>query len=268
MEGTIITGSKTALSNLVRCIERAGLSINGVFLQTLATSSIALSKDEKNIGIVLADVGAGQITLSIYEHGALAATGVIPIGGEYITNDIAIGLKTKSEVAEEVKLSHGTALVDEALEDEVFTVPRIGSDVENEFNQVDLAHIIEPRMLEIFELIRQEVKRNGFIESPGGYVLTGGVMSMPGALELAREVFQNSIRVATPDYIGVREPQFTASVGMIKYALENTRQRELEVAATAVSAKNNSSNQRDRVQEPAEKASMKEKVKNWFKEFI
>ncbi len=268
MEGTIITGSKTALHNLVRCIERAGLSINGVFLEPLAAGTLALSNDEKALGIVLADIGAGQITLSVFEQGSLAATSVLPIGGEYITNDIAIGLKTQSDVAESIKIKHGCALVDEAMDDETFTVTRIGSDARKKYSQVDLAYIIEPRVVEIFELIAEEVKRLGYSESPGGYVLTGGVMSMPGTLELAEAVFQNSVRIASPEYIGVREPQYTASVGIIKYAYENTRQSEQEVAASTSSPGKSAPPKRHRPALTDEKPSMKEKVKNWFKEFI
>ncbi|MDQ0339228.1 cell division protein FtsA [Caldalkalibacillus uzonensis] len=270
MEGTIITGSKTAIHNLVRCIERAGLSVAGIFLQPLATSTIALSKDEKALGIALVDIGAGQMTVSVFEQGTLMNTVVIPVGGEYITNDIAIGLKTQSDVAEQVKVKHGCALIDEALEDETFSVPRIGSDTYKEFSQVDLAHIIEPRLVEMFELVQKEVKRMGYTEVPGGYVLTGGVTAMPGVLELAKDVFQNSVRIAVPDYIGVREPHYTAAVGIIKYALQNMRQPEKEMAA-AVPSK---SKGRPAAAEPqpttrsASKQTVREKVRSWFKEFI
>ncbi|GGK15695.1 cell division protein FtsA [Caldalkalibacillus thermarum] len=270
MEGTIITGSKTAIHNLVRCVERAGLSVAGIFLQPLATSTIALSKDEKALGIVLVDIGAGQMTVSVFEQGTLINTTVIPVGGEYITNDIAIGLKTQSNVAEQIKVKHGCALIDEALEEETFSVPRIGSGTFKEFNQVDLAHIIEPRLAEMFELVQKEVKRMGYSEVPGGYVLTGGVTAMPGVLELAKDVFQNAVRIAVPDYIGVREPHYTAAVGIIKYAFQNMRQSEKEVAVASAAKPNQrpTSQESQPTTRPAYKQSVKEKFKNWFKEFI
>jgi cell division protein FtsA len=269
MEGTIITGSRTVIHNLVRCIERAGLSIAGIFLQPLAASSLALTKDEKSMGIVLADIGAGQTTVSIFDHGSLVATTTIPVGGEYITNDIAIGLRTTTEIAEKVKTKHGCAFVDDAVEEEMFKVPKIGSNVEKDFSQVELANIIEPRVEEVFDLILEEVRRLGYADTPGGFVLTGGVVTMPGVLEIARMNLQNSVRIAIPDYIGVREAQYTTGVGLIKYAYQNIRRAHHEVAATVAP-----SNQKKRVKPegklPMEsgKETIKDKVKSWFKELI
>lgn len=267
MEGTIVTGAKTAIHNLIRCVERAGLTVAGIFLQPLATSTVALTKDEKALGIALVDIGAGQMQVSVFEQGSLANTTVIPVGGEYITNDIAIGLKTQTDIAEKIKVKYGCALIDEALEDETFTVPRIGSDTHQEFNQVDLAHIIEPRLAEMFELVQREIRQMGYREIPGGYVLTGGVTAMPGVQQLAKLVFQNAVRLSAPDYIGVREPHFTAAVGLIRYAYHNLRLAEKEVAATQSSQPKlrliTESNQQSRP-----KQSVREKVKSWFKEFI
>jgi cell division protein FtsA len=269
MEGTIITGSKTVIHNLVRCIERAGLSYAGVFLQPLAASSLALTKDEKSMGIVLADIGAGQTTVSIFDHGSLVATTLIPVGGEYITNDIAIGLRTSTEIAEKVKVKHGCAFVDDAVEEEVFKVPKIGSNVEKDFSQVELANIIEPRVEEIFDLILDEVRRLGYDDVPGGFVLTGGVASMPGLLEVARLGLQNSVRIAIPDYIGVREAQYTTGVGIIKYAYQNIRRHHQEVAATATpSTHHKRMKQGNRTSEDSQKESVKDKLKSWFKELI
>src|SRR5690606_9577215 len=119
----------------------------------------------------LVDIGAGATTISIFDQGNLAATSTLPIGGEFITNDITIGLRTQTEVAEKIKLKYGCAVVEDAGADQVFKVPRIGSNLEKEYSQVDLANIIEPRVTEIFHLIRQEVRRLGYQEVPGGYVL-------------------------------------------------------------------------------------------------
>lgn len=268
MEGTIITGSKTVIHNLVRCIERAGLSISGIFLQPLAASSLALTKDEKSMGIILVDIGAGQTTVSIFEHGNLVATSVIPVGGEYITNDIAIGLRTTTESAEKVKVKHGCAFVDDAVEEEVFKVLKIGSNTEKDYNQVELAHIIEPRVEEIFDLIIDEARRLGYPEIPGGFVLTGGVVSMPGVLEIARYGLQNSVRIAVPDYIGVREAQYTTGVGIIKYAYQHIRRNQKEVAATVTPSSHKKRIKSESKSTDSQKESVKEKVKGWFKEFI
>lgn len=271
MEGTIITGSKTIIHNLVRCIERAGLSIAGIFLQPLAASTLALSKDEMQMGCALIDIGGGQTNISIFENGSLVDAFVIPIGGEYITNDIAIGLKTSSDIAEKIKIKHGCALIDQAVKEEVFTVPRIGSNLHKEFNQVDLAHIIEPRLEEMLEIIHQEIIRAGYHSIPGGYVLIGGVSATQGIVELAREVLQNSVRISAPDYLGVREPQYTTGVGIIKYASKHAR-RHLH-QDEAISLPNNQRNQAKRMKSEqgmmaVGRYSVKERVKNWLKEFI
>ncbi len=269
MEGIIVTGAKTAIHNLIRCIERAGLSVAGIFLQPLATSTVALTKDEKALGIALVDMGAGQMTVSLFENGSLVNTSVIPIGGEYVTNDIAIGLKTQSEVAEQIKIKHGCALIEEALEDETFSVPRIGSNEHKEYNQVDLAHIIEPRLAEMFELVQKEIRKMGYQEVPGGYVLTGGVTAMPGIQELAQSVLQNAVRIAAPEYIGVREPHYTAAVGLIRYAFQNLRQAEKEVAASTQSqGKLRLVGESNHQGQQGTKQSVREKVKSWFREFI
>lgn len=223
MEGTIITGSKTILHNTLRCVEKAGLEIIDISLQPLAAGAFALSKDEKNLGVALVDIGGGSTTIAIFENGFLKATSVVPVGGEHITKDLSIGLRTSTEDAEKIKIKHGHAFYDDASEEEVFSVPIIGSDQHQQFNQLEVADIIEARMEEIFELVQVEIKRLGVLDLPGGYVLTGGVANTSGILELAGIIFENRVRVAIPDYIGVREPQYTTAVGLIKFAYKNAK---------------------------------------------
>lgn len=223
MEGTIITSSKTILHNTLRCVERAGLEILDITLQPLAAGSFALSKDEQNLGVALIDLGGGSTTIAFFEQGQLMATNVIPVGGDHITKDLSIGLRTSTEDAEKIKIKHGHAFYDDASEDEVFSVPIIGSDQHQQFNQLEISDIIEARMEEIFELVVQEMRRLGIQDLPGGFVLTGGVSNMQGVLELAGEILQSRIRIAAPDYIGVREPQYTTAVGLIKYAYKSAR---------------------------------------------
>lgn len=223
MEGTIITGSKTVLHNLLRCVERAGLEITDICLQPLAAGSISLSKDEKNLGVALIDIGGGSTNISVFDQGSLQTTSVIPIGGEHITKDLSIGLRTSTEDAEKIKLKHGHAFYDTASEEEVFSVPIIGSDQHHQFSQLEISDIIEARLEEIFELVVEELRKHGVKELPGGFVLTGGVVSMPGVLELAQAVLNGNVRIAIPDYIGVREPQYTTGVGLIQFAYKNAK---------------------------------------------
>jgi len=232
MEGTIITGSKTILHNTLRCVERAGLEVMDIVLQPLAAGAFALSKDEKNMGVVLIDIGGGSTTLGWFAEGQLAGTAVIPVGGEHVTKDLSIGLRTSTEDAEKIKIKHGHAFYDQASEDEVFTVGIIGSDQQQQFNQLELADIIEARMEEIFELIQNELRKMNVRDLPGGFVLTGGMANMQGVLELAQDMFQSRVRLAVPDYIGVREPQFTTAVGLIKFAYKNAKLQGRQVEAT------------------------------------
>jgi len=223
MEGILITGSKTILHNLLRCVERAGLEISDIALQPLAAGTVALSKDEKNLGVALVDIGGGSTTIAYFEHGQLKSTSVLPVGGEHLTKDLSIGLRTSTEDAEKVKIKHGHAFYDDASEDVVFEVSIIGSDKTQTFNQLEITDIIEARMEEIFELVQQELRRMGVKELPGGYVLTGGTVNIPGTLEIAQTVLKNNVRIACPDYIGVREPQYMTGIGIIQFAYKNAK---------------------------------------------
>jgi cell division protein FtsA len=259
VEATIITGAKTAIHNMLRCIEKAGLKVSGLVLMSLASGQLALSKDEKSIGTVLVDIGAGATTIAVFEQGNLVATSTLPIGGEFITNDISIGLKTQMEIAEKVKTKFGCAVVEDAMSDQVFKVTRVGSNVDKEFTQVDLASIIEPRVQEIFHLIHQEVIRLGYGQIAGGYVLTGGTVSMPGMLTIAQVELDNSVRIAVPDFIGVRDPAFTSGVGVIKYV------SKLMVKGRGASAVKKTGVRKSTT---SSKPGVFEKIKTWLSEFI
>jgi cell division protein FtsA len=235
MDGTLTTGSKSIIINTLRCVERAGLEIVDIVLQPLAAGDYALSKDEKNLGVALIDLGGGSTTIAVFEEGFITQTSVIPVGGDYITKDLSVGLRTSTEDAEKIKVKHGHAFYDEASEDEVFSVPIIGSDQHQQFNQLEISDIIEARMEEIFELVLHEMKRLGLSDLPGGYVLTGGIANMQGVLELAQVILQNRVRIAVPDYIGVREPQYTTAVGLIKYAYKNARLPGGHVGSSTIS---------------------------------
>lgn len=229
MEGTIITCSKTMLHNILKCVERANLQIADICLQPLAAGSIALSKDEKRLGIALIDIGGGCTTISVYENNHIVASSVIPLGGDNITKDLSIGLRTSTEEAENIKIKYGHAYYPDADEEEVFEVSVIGSQKKKTYNQQHVANIIEARLEEIYTFAYRELQKMGFYDLPGGYVLTGGTMKLPGTLELGQEVFHANVRIAIPDYIGVREPQFTAGVGILQFAYHNAKIQGKEI---------------------------------------
>jgi cell division protein FtsA len=218
MDGTMMTTSKTILHNVLRCVERAGLQIREIYLQPLAGGYFALTEDEKNHGTAYVDIGGGSTTIAIFHEGHLINTSVIPVGGDHITKDLSIVLKTPTEQAEMIKIKYGHAFYDDASDDELFEVPVIGADMKEQYSQRYIAEIIGVRLEELFELVLEEFYRMGLQDLPGGVVLTGGVSKLEGIGQLARHILQTRVRLYTPDYIGVREPQYTTAVGLIRYA--------------------------------------------------
>ncbi|GGB45188.1 cell division protein FtsA [Virgibacillus dakarensis] len=272
MEGTIITCSKTVLHNILKCVERAGLEVTDICLQPLAAGAIALSKDEKNLGVALIDVGGGCTTVSVFENDHLVSTSVIPLGGDNITKDLSIGLRTSTEDAEDIKLNYGHAFFDDAQEDETFTVPTIGSDTSQTYNQLQIADMIEARLEEIYAYAEREIRRMGYHELPGGYVLTGGTMKMPGVLELAQDLFQANVRMSLPDYIGVREPQFTAGVGILQFAYRNAKIQGKDlfpsVIVNSYEEKPKRTKKQPKAEEKIEKKKKESGIANLFKYFF
>ncbi|ASS75861.1 cell division protein FtsA [Tumebacillus algifaecis] len=257
VEAYIITGSRTIIHNLVRCVERAGVQIAGLVLSPLSAGTVALTNDEKKLGVGLIDLGAGQTTVSVFKEGILEATTVLPVGGDHVTNDIAIGLRTQTEAAEGIKLRHACALVSESVQDHTFKVSRVGGNADKEFTQVDLAHIIEPRLQEIFMMVRQEMEKLGYKELAGGYVLTGGGANLPAVDKLAEFELESSVRVAIPEFLGVKDASFINGVGIIRNVARNFTNK-VEVAAAAPRRKAGGN----------QGGGFVEKIKNWFNEFI
>ncbi|RHW36492.1 cell division protein FtsA [Neobacillus notoginsengisoli] len=270
MEGSIITGYKTILHNLLRCVERANLEVLDITLQPLAAGVFSLSEDEKNLGTALIDLGGGTTTIAVFEEGSLTSTSVIPLGGEHITKDLSIVLRTSTENAEKIKLKYGHAFYEDAAEDEVFSVPVIGSDQHQQFNQLELSEIIEARLEEIFEMVLNELKRLGVRDLPGGFVLTGGVSNMEGVLELAQAVFQTRVRRAVPDYIGVREPQYTTGVGLIKYASKNSKYEDYGTESVSIPHPTEQKEKRQTKPQPKQKQAKQpeEKMTTKVKKFL
>ncbi|HLR80291.1 MAG TPA: cell division protein FtsA [Bacillota bacterium] len=273
MEGTIITCSKTVLHNILKCVERADLHVADICLQPLAAGSIALSKDEQNLGVALIDVGGGCTTVSVFANDHLAATSVVPLGGDNITKDLSIGLRTTTVEAENIKVNHGHAFYDAADESETFQATIIGSDSTQTYNQLQISDMIEARLEEIYAFAEKEIRRMGFYDLPGGYVLTGGTMKMPGVLELAQDLFQANVRIAIPDYIGVREPQFTAGVGILQFAYHNAKIQGKEFYPSVKmdsSQEENPSRKKHQSQssEPKKKKKKESGIANFFKFFF
>lgn len=271
MEGTIITCSKTFLHNMLKCVERANLEVLDICLQPLAAGTVALSKDEKDLGVALIDIGGGCTTVSVFEHDHLVSTSMVPLGGDNITKDLSIGLRTSTEQAEGIKINYGHAYYDTAQEAETFSAVIIGSNKQQTYNQLEIADMIEARLEEIYAYALREIRKMGYQDLPGGYVLTGGTMKMPGVLDLAQEIFRANARIAIPDYIGVREPQFTVGVGTLQFAYRNAKIQGKELFPSVIMSANEPSIKRPKKQRNSVEGKQEKKesrMANLFKYFF
>ena len=198
VETHIVTASATAVQNLSKCVGAAGVKIDELVANSLAAAEAVLSDTEKELGVAVADIGAGTIDLALFQDGSPFHTRVLPVGGSNVTNDVAIGLKTSLQVAEELKVSHGTCDLRQVEDDEEISVSVLGDDAGRTVSRLEVCQIIEARMRETFELVRNEMRAAGVGMLPAGIVLTGGASQLAGAAELGRDVLQMPVRVAAP----------------------------------------------------------------------
>ncbi|WP_118182263.1 cell division protein FtsA [Paraburkholderia phosphatilytica] len=217
----IVTGAVSAAQNIVKCVRRCGLEVNDLILQPLASSLAVLTEDEKELGVVLVDIGGGTTDIAIFSEGAIRHTAVIPIAGDQITSDIAMALRTPTPDAEDIKVSYGIAKQALADPDEMIEVPGLGERGPRTLSRQALAAVVEPRVEELFSLVQQVVRESGYEELlSSGVVLTGGAAMMPGMVELGEDIFLKPVRIGVPEYAGgladvVRNPRFSTGMGLL-----------------------------------------------------
>ena len=221
VEAHIVTASATAVQNLTKCVQLAGVKIDELVADGLASSEAVLTETEKELGVAVADIGAGTIDLALFADGSPFHTSVLPVGGNNVTNDVAIGIKTTLQVAEELKVRHGTCDLRD-LEDEEIAVSMMGDDAGRTVSREELCQIIEARMRETFELLRGEMTRSGHGMLPAGIILTGGAAQLAGTAELGRDVLQMPVRVGAPSGIAglvdtIQDPSFSTAVGLLRW---------------------------------------------------
>ncbi len=235
----LVTGAVSAAQNIVKCVQRCGLSVEDVVLEQLASSYSVLTEDEKELGICLVDMGGGTTDIAVFYGGAIQHTAVIPIAGDQVTNDIAVSLRTPTQYAEEIKIKYACALSQLANPDETIEVPSVGDRPPRRLARQTLAEVVEPRYEELFSLVRDELRRSGFEELiAAGVVLTGGSAKMEGAVELAEEIFHVPVRLGVPQHVEglfdvVRNPIHATGVGLLLYGKE-TSQAHADRSATKV----------------------------------
>ena len=217
----IVTGAVSAAQNIVKCVRRCGLEVNDLILQPLASSLAVLTEDEKELGVVLIDIGGGTTDIAIYSQGSIRHTAVIPIAGDQITNDIAMALRTPTIEAEDLKIHHGVARQELADATAMIDVPGVGDREPRPMSKQALAAVIEPRVEELFTLVRNIVRESGYEDMvSSGIVLTGGTSMMPGMEELAEHVFLKPARIGSPEYRGhlhevLRSPRYSTGLGLL-----------------------------------------------------
>lgn len=228
----IITGGRTALQNAIKCTERAGLRVSGLVLEQLASSKVTLSKDEKDLGVALVDMGGGTCDLVIYTQGAVAYTAILPIGGSHVTNDIAVGLRTPQSTAEELKKKYGCALSSLVSAEETIEVEGVGGRAERTILRRLLCDVIEPRVEETLNFINNEIQKSQLTHLlGGGVVLTGGAAQLDGSVELGEFIFDMPVRVGKPRVFGgltdvVNQPTYSTVLGLMVYGKEQGKSQE------------------------------------------
>jgi cell division protein FtsA len=222
VETHIVTAPATAVQNLMKCVAQAGVKIDELVVNALASAEAVANETERELGVAVADVGAGTIDLAMFNEGSPFHTTVLPVGGNFVTNDVAIGIKTSLPVAEELKVRHGTCDLRGIGEDETIAVSVLGEDAGRTISRLELCQIIEARMRETFELLAAEMRSAGPGMLPAGLVLTGGGAQLAGVAELGREVLQMPVRVVAPSGIGgltdsILTPAFSTAIGLLQW---------------------------------------------------
>lgn len=221
VETHIVCGGSGTIQNLVRCVERAGVHATGLVLESLASAIAVLSESERQTGVMLVDIGGGTTDVAVFVEGSVWHTGVIPVGGSHITNDVAIGLRAPYETAEELKIKYGKATMDGVLTDEPIRLNAEGGP--QTYKRAELCEIIEARAEEIFHFVKEELRASGMLgRLPAGAVLTGGTAQLAGIADLGAQILDMPVRVGLPmDIEGlvdtIASPAYATSVGLVRW---------------------------------------------------
>ena len=253
----IITGAVTSAQNIVKCVNRAGFKVNDIVLEPLASSKAVLTQDEKELGVLLIDMGGGTTDVLLHLEGAPYHTEVLSIGGDQVTNDLSIMLKTPLDSAENLKKEAGCCYEELVQEDEEVHIPGVGGRPPRTIMRSELVEIVQPRMAEILGMIREQIDRKGYLNIlGGGVVITGGGSLLSGTAELATDIFNLPARIGYPIKVGglveeYHNPIYATGVGLV---LAGVSKRDVAYMDTSSSEKTFTS--------------VWDRMRNWFKEFF
>lgn len=252
----IVTGAVTSIQNIVKSVNRVGLEINEIILEQIASSEAVLSKDEKDLGVALIDIGGGTTDIAVFTDGSIKHTAVLPVGGNYLTSDIATGLRTPLADAEKIKIKYGCAFSALIAKEETIEVPSVGGREPREVSRQILGRIVAPRMEEILTLAYKEIVKSGYEDIlAAGVVLTGGTALLEGIMELAEQIFNMPVRRGRPTGIGglndmVKSPMYATGVGLVLYGSKHISKNAFIQGSGSLFA------------------NMFKKIKKWFLEFF
>lgn len=237
----IVTGAVTSAQNIIKCANRAGLDVWDIILESIASSEAVLTKEERNLGVALIDFGGGTTDMAVFSKGSIKHTSVLALGGDNMTYDIAVGLRTARLEAEKIKIKYGCALSSLIGKDETIEVPSVGGRRTRVLSRHILGEILEPRVEEIFSLIYRELVRSGYEDMiSSGLVVTGGSAELAGVAEVVEQIFNSPARLGYPQGIGglvevVNKPMYATAVGLVLYgAKEGRKSRKFRIRDTNI----------------------------------
>ena len=239
----IVTGAATSAQNIIKCCNRTGLNVTEFVLEPLASAEAVLTPEEKELGVALVDMGGGTTDIVLFHDGAVKHTAVLSVGGNHLTNDIAAGLRTPIAQAERIKQRFGCAKVAMAAGDDEVEVPSMGGRNPRTISRRILCEIIEPRLEEIFQLLRREILKSGYEDSlASGMVMTGGSTLLPGMVEMAEETCNMPVRLGVPTQVGgltdvVSSPVYSTGVGLVLFGLKQQDRKILRITEKNVLSK-------------------------------
>jgi cell division protein FtsA len=252
----IVTGQITAAQNLVKCVHNAGMDVSDMVLEQIASSEAVLSSDEKEIGVVLVDCGGGTCDVAIFYGGTIRYTENITLGGDHVDRDISLGLSTPLSEARKIKESYGSAYSELVPSDEIIQIESVGGRPPRKILRKDLAMIIEPRIEEIFSMVRKAIYRSGYKDLiPAGAVITGGTINIDGSREIAEKVLGIPVRIGQPNSLGglsdhTSNPLYATGIGLVLYGVKSGGEKMIKIKEENVMKK------------------VLEGMKNWFAEFF
>lgn len=254
----IVTGQVTAAQNLIKCIHLAGMDVSDVVLEQIASSEAVLTEDEKEIGVVLIDCGGGTTDIAIFSGGSIRFTENLTLGGDHLDKDVALGLSVSLSEARKLKERYGVALSELVSNEDTIKIESVGGRKPRHISRKELSMIIEPRMEEIFSLVRREISKSGY-ESllPAGAVITGGSVIMEGTVDLVERILGMPVRMGIPMEVGglkdiIANPIYSTGVGLVQFGSKNPENKDKKI----------------RIRDENLFKKVFDTMKNWFQEFF